>query len=121
MARTINGRLTGRAAATELAEQRSALFDAAIDKAKEERRQKNEEECSQALAELAEIDPNGWEAWYDDDNNVPAYGLVSERAMLIRTRIAELTEQADYCQTYISGGEVLEISTVSNPNQNIPF
>ncbi len=51
--------------------------------------------CQQAdvMDELMSIDPQGWEAWYDDDRNVPAYGTVTERIEILRKRVAELKAQ----------------------------
>ena len=42
-----------------------------------------------AVSELKAVDAAGWEAWYDDDNNVPD---VSDResALLVESRVIEL-------------------------------
>jgi len=50
------------------------------------------ERVGAALDELARLDPN-WEAWYDDDNNVPQMGTNWERLKILERRIAELRAQ----------------------------
>lgn len=65
MARTIYGNLVGRAARRELIEQ----IEAAIEE-RRERIRKARAEFEAALDELKAADPD-WEAWYDDNDNVP--------------------------------------------------
>jgi len=43
-----------------------------------------------AYQELIALDPDGGEAWYDDDNNIPALGSTRERIKLVRARINDL-------------------------------
>lgn len=45
-----------------------------------------------AYLELLELDPDGGEAWFDDNDNVPEHGSVLERIKLIEAHIAELKE-----------------------------
>ena len=40
---------------------------------------------------LQQADPNGWQAWYDDDRNIPAEGLDRDYAWLVEARIKELS------------------------------
>jgi len=61
--------------------------------AKVEREKQHEalhEEDQAAYQELIALDPDGGEAWYDDDNNIPAFGSTRERIRLVRARIDEL-------------------------------
>jgi len=48
--------------------------------------------CREAIAigVLKEIDAFGWEAWYDNDRNVPAKGTRKSRALLIEDRVRAL-------------------------------
>lgn len=45
---------------------------------------------SNAMSLLRVIDPNGWEAWYDNDSNVPAEATDREFALLVETRVRAL-------------------------------
>jgi len=45
---------------------------------------------SRLMTQLADLDPN-WEAWFDDDANVPAYGSLHQRVTILQRRISELT------------------------------
>jgi len=45
-----------------------------------------------AYQELLKLDPEGGEAWFDDDANVPAFGSIRERIEILKTRIRELRE-----------------------------
>lgn len=128
MARTLYGNLSGRAAVTHLAEIRSEAFEREMDRLEEEKQKKRdalEADMAQAIDELADLDPEGWEAWWDNDKNIPVTGKLSEFTQIVRNRITELKhwkmlrEQVDYCQTYISGGDVLEFSSTSA--SEIPF
>lgn len=63
MALTINGKHTGVAARIERADQaewRRHLRD-----------EYNKKRFQEAMQKLIEADPDGWEAWYDDDRNIP--------------------------------------------------
>ena len=46
-----------------------------------------------AYRELIALDLEGGEAWYDDDNNVPAFGSTRERIKIVRARIEYLKSQ----------------------------
>ena len=87
MARTPYGNLTGRAASTELREQREWIEQ---DRREEERRKlrEREQEVIERCVELEGID--NFSAWWDDDNNVPAFGKRRERIALVEARIAQL-------------------------------
>jgi hypothetical protein len=56
------------------------------------RRATLDEQVRMALGELKELDPN-WEAWYDDNDNVPEWGTSSERLRILRERIDDLRKQ----------------------------
>lgn len=43
--------------------------------------------------ELLQVDPDGGEAWYDDDANIPNYGSTRERIRLVRARVEFLKSQ----------------------------
>ena len=86
MARTLSGKLTGRAAATEIAELREELRQ----QVQERRMTKLHEKACSLYTRLVELDPEGGEAWYDDDDNVPAFGPVRERIVILERRIAQL-------------------------------
>lgn len=85
MARTLSGRLTGRAASTELAELRACLAE------EQERIAKLRARFYAAGDRLIELDPNGWMGWYDE--NIPDWngwensGTAVER---MEKRVAEL-------------------------------
>jgi len=42
------------------------------------------------MARLVALDPDGWEAWYDDDENVPEGSSISTYRRILEERIAEL-------------------------------
>lgn len=46
---------------------------------------------SNAMGALYQADPAGWEAWYDDDQNIPAEATDREFAQLVEARVRELT------------------------------
>jgi len=46
---------------------------------------------SNAMGALYQADPTGWEAWYDDDRNVPAEANDREYVHLVEARVRELT------------------------------
>lgn len=88
MSRTINGKLTGRAAATELADQREYIWGL---QEKERRRIYNEQkmqECTNLYAECAALYGQAFIDWYDSPA-VPEYGQASERIKLIEAWITE--------------------------------
>lgn len=88
MARTTNGRLTGRAAAEELRDQRIYLAEMA-----EKQASALKSKYANALSELRELDPEGWEAWYDDHANVPefkSWSLCQPALDAIINHVAEL-------------------------------
>lgn len=60
------------------------------EKERERRRMDEIEEEARTYAKLIELDPEGGEAWFDDDNNVPAWGLRVERIKIMKARIQEL-------------------------------
>jgi hypothetical protein len=45
---------------------------------------------SNAMGTLYQADPNGWEAWFDNDKNVPAEANDREFALIVETRVREL-------------------------------
>lgn len=51
---------------------------------------------SNALDCLRTEDPQGWEAWYDNDNNVPAESNNRKFATLVEARVKELTGELPY-------------------------
>lgn len=115
MALTINGNRIGRAAHMERIEMRDNL-DWQNYQSKKKLLAMTEnvvQEVRDRMDTQAEYD--AWWASTPDDNN-GFFNAACEKLLELY-----YTEQADYCQTIISGGEVLEVSTVSNPNQNIPF
>jgi hypothetical protein len=64
------------------------------EKQEEEARRKLKEywegEQAKLMQRLVSLDPDGWEAWYDDDMNVPAFGYINERCVLLEARVKEL-------------------------------
>lgn len=46
---------------------------------------------SNAIFALQQADPTGWEAWYDDDRNVPAEANDRDYAWLVEARVKTLT------------------------------
>jgi len=44
-----------------------------------------------AIDKLRSADPEGWERWYDDDNNVPEPAPVKEISVMVERRVEELT------------------------------
>lgn len=46
---------------------------------------------SNAMGALYQADPTGWEAWYDNDQNIPAEATDREFALRIEARVRELT------------------------------
>lgn len=115
MALTRNGRRIGMAAHTERIEQRDNIEWQIRVASKKLRAQTANvvQEVRDRMDTQAEYDA-WWASTPDDDHNF--FDAACDKLLELY-----YAEQADYCQTYISGGEVLEISTVSNPNQNIPF
>ena len=89
MARTINGNLTGRAARDERSDLRwSSVFDQF-----EQEIERLKADYADLLDDLRELDPGGWEVWYDDEKNVPDFKgwMNCEPAMLaLRRRVAQL-------------------------------
>lgn len=75
MSRTLNGNYIGQAAVTDRKQQRQQLYT--------QHRQVIEQaqvDFGSALDTLKGVDPN-WEAWYDDDDNIPpviVWGLRSQ-------------------------------------------
>lgn len=91
MARTLRGNMTGRAAATELAEQHAALYEAAA-REREARRIERIERRNALYRRLIELDPEGGEEWYDDDANVHPFNL-GEQITALEKRVEELQKQ----------------------------
>lgn len=46
---------------------------------------------SNAIFALQNADPNGWERWYDNDQNVPAEASDKDYALIVEARVKELT------------------------------
>lgn len=44
---------------------------------------------AELMCELMDLDM-AWEAWFDDNANVPEYGTISERIVILEKRIASL-------------------------------
>lgn len=82
MSRTINGNLTGAAA-------RINLLDEFLDE-----KPLGYWAMLEAKDELAEVDPDGWAAWWDSEAN-PDYMKYADRTALIRQHIAEIHEQRE--------------------------
>ncbi len=71
--------------------------------------------------QLIALDPDGGEAWFDDDNNIPDFGLPADRNKLLRARIAELEADARCRHTHTAidytgsmrlvGGEIIDDQT----------
>lgn len=88
MARTLSGNLTGRAAREELSDQRIYLAEMA-----EKQAVKMKAKFTDALDALKAADPAGWNAWYDDDRNVPnwnGWGNCGPAVDAILKRVEEL-------------------------------
>lgn len=96
MALTLKGNRTGRAAAIERQERLQEMNEAYW----EERRriiEKNKADFGNALDILKQADPDGWEAWYDDDANIPPLIRWTDRAQideLIRRMLERAREVA---------------------------
>lgn len=109
MARTLRGNLTGRAAAEELRDQRIYLAEMAERHAADLKARYYD-----ALKTLRLLDPTGWEAWYDDANNVPdfnGWGNCQPALDAMNRRIAEL-QAAKPSPTHKLNWKVLEANTV---------
>lgn len=63
MALTLNGNRIGIAARLERIDEIENLRRATVEK--------NKERFREAMEALMEADPDGWEAWYDDNDNIP--------------------------------------------------
>lgn len=50
---------------------------------------------SNAISALQQADPAGWEAWYDNDQNVPAESNDRDYALIVEARVKELTGRYD--------------------------
>lgn len=87
MARTTNGRLTGRAAATELAEQRSALLEIMLDEQKKNREQRNADLRAKTLEVCDAIrdatTQEEYTAWWETttDNNLKFYDEACDKLL----------------------------------------
>lgn len=89
MALTLNGLRTGRAGAEELREFREMINSFEL----EELIEKLKLDYGDLLDALRELDPEGWNGWYDDEANVPDFKgwMHCEPAMTaLRRRVAEL-------------------------------
>lgn len=64
-----------------------------------------EERQARLMNELSRLDPDGWLAWFDDDNNVPAFGYINQRCALLEERIGELRAMGEHSPS-IADGEV---------------
>jgi hypothetical protein len=64
--------------------------------------EKNKNRFADVLEDLKRADPTGWEAWYDDDTNIPAVIYFSDETAInllcdrIKQRAQEV--QASHCQ-----------------------
>lgn len=67
--------------------------------------QRLEEQQADLMDELMTLDL-AWEAWYDDDANVPEWGTTAERVQILQRRIAELKTPAP-----------LSLSTATSPQR----
>lgn len=91
MAHSPTGNLLGRAAATELKDLAQLLWESE-QKELERKHEERIQELERITADLC-ITIEGetlFFLWYDDDNNVPAVGLCSNRVKLIRRRLFRL-------------------------------
>lgn len=119
MALTSNGNRIGMAAHQQRLDDMRYIAQAQEDEAKV-RKAKLEAEQDVVMAELMKLDPN-WEAWYDDDNNVPCYGPIAERIEIVRKRIEELKARAELIEMtdaspYFVNGEIY-FPTVETDNE----
>lgn len=89
MARTINGRRTGRAAVIERHEMQNAIIEADY----AQRRAIAQAEID-LLQQIRDLLPNKeWDEfadWWDDDKNVPAIGSAKERRAILEAKLAEV-------------------------------
>lgn len=93
MARTIRGNLTGRAAAVELADQRWWLHEEALrqaDAASLKRAAEIIQENDLIRRCVALEDERSFFKWWDDDEQVQAWGLCRERIVLLEKRLKAL-------------------------------
>jgi hypothetical protein len=49
-----------------------------------------------AVDYLKAADPNGWEAWFDDDRNVPAQAKSEDLARIVESRVIELQGHTNF-------------------------
>jgi len=63
MALTLNGNRIGIAARLERIDEIENLRRTTVEK--------NKQRFREAMEALMEADPDGWEAWYDDNDNIP--------------------------------------------------
>jgi len=93
MARTLKGNYTGAAARIDRSEKFDEMIHNAIQAGKDAQREYDENldlDLGDAMAELRQLDPIGWEEWFDNDDNVPAVGYREERLIIIRERVSNL-------------------------------
>ena len=84
MALTRNAKRTGRAASTELAEQREWIREQ-----QEARRQEFTSNFGEAMDKLRALDPTGWSNWYDEQ----AEQTAGKMYPVILARVAELEDR----------------------------
>jgi hypothetical protein len=65
-----------------------------------------------AMAKLRQLDPKGWEAWYDDDNNVPAIATMAELLDIVQARCETLRAEIDQTVSdlYWETGDPLDLA-----------
>lgn len=68
-------------------EEQSESFWEKLKADREERLLALQEEQHAVYLELLEADPEGGEAWFDDNENIPEFGSIRERIRLMRARI----------------------------------
>ena len=93
MALSINGNRIGNARRIEKLDFQDHL-KTTWEREQEAKREALQKEDWLAYQELIELDPEGGEAWFDDDANIPERGNTRERINLVRARCAFLREQA---------------------------
>ena len=115
MALTRNGLRIGMAAHTERIEQRDNIEWQIRMATKKLRAQTADvvQELRDRMDTQAEYDA-WWVSTPDDDHNF--YNAACDKLLELY-----YAEQADYCQTYISGGEIVEFSPAIQTTQEIPF
>lgn len=87
------------------------------------RRQAEDQAAIQAaIARLSELDPEGWEAWYDDDENIPEVITDYRLRLLLEKRVKELEADCSCSSADAAGvGLCSPCPGCADKSEDIPF